>query len=97
MKTYFITEDVTREGMMSIDEAPERAKGVVAFAASMGVTVEEFFYCTANFDFVMKVSAPDDESAAAFCMAVRRTGNVTAKLTRAFTPDEWGAIVAKLP
>jgi uncharacterized protein with GYD domain len=97
MNTYFITEDVTREGMMSIDEAPERAKGVVAFAASMNVTVEEFFYCIANFDFVMKVSAPDDETAAAFCMAVRRTGNVTAKLTRAFTPGEWGDIVAKLP
>ena len=97
MNTYFITEDVTREGMMSIDEAPERAKGVVAFAASMNVTVEEFYYCIANFDFVMKVTAEDDETAAAFCMAVRRTGNVTAKLTRAFTPDEWGAIVAKLP
>ena len=97
MNTYFITEDVTREGMMSIDEAPERAKGVVAFAASMGVAVEEFYYCIANFDFVMKVTAPDDETAAAFCMAVRRTGNVTAKLTRAFTPGEWGNIVAKLP
>lgn len=97
MPTYFITEDVTREGMMTIDEAPERAKGVVAFAASMGVTVEEFFFCTAYFDFVMKVTAPDDESAAAFCMAVRRTGNVTARMTRAYTPDEWGGIVAKLP
>ena len=97
MNTYFITEEVTREGMMSVDEAPERAKGVVAFAASMNVTVEEFYFCTANFDFVMKVSAADDETAAAFCMAVRRTGNVTAKLTRAFTPEEWGAIVAKLP
>jgi uncharacterized protein with GYD domain len=97
MPTYYITEDVTREGMMTIEEAPERAKGVVAFAASMGVTVEEFMFCTAHFDFVMKVTAPDDESAAAFCMAVRRTGNVTAKLTRAFTPEEWGGIVARLP
>ncbi|MDO6729271.1 GYD domain-containing protein [Marinovum sp. 2_MG-2023] len=97
MPTYYITEDVTREGMMTIDEAPERAKGVVAFAASMGVTVEEFSYCIAHFDFIMKVTAPDDETAAAFCMAVRRTGNVTAKMTRAFTPDEWGAMVAKLP
>jgi uncharacterized protein with GYD domain len=63
----------------------------------MGVTVEEFFYCTAHFDFIMKVTAPSEEVVAAFCMAVRRTGNVTAKLSRAFTPDEWGGIVARLP
>lgn len=97
MPTYYITETVTREGMMSIEEAPERAKGVVAFAASMGVTVEEFSYCMAHFDFIMKVSAPDDETVAAFGMAVRRTGNVTANITRAFTPEEWGDIVGKLP
>ena len=96
MNTYYITEEVTREGMMSVDEAPERAKGVVAFAASLGVKVEEFHYCMAHFDFIMKVSAPDDETVSAFAMAVRRSGNVTAKVTRAFTPDEWGSIVGRL-
>ena len=47
----------------------------------------------AHFDFIMRVSAPDDESVSAFAMAVRRTGNVSAKVTRAFTPEEWGKIV----
>lgn len=97
MPTYYITEEVTREGMMTIVEAPERAKGVVAFAQSMGVTVEEFFFCTAHFDFIMKVTAETEEAVAAFCMAVRRTGNVTAKMTRAYTPEDWGGIVARLP
>ncbi|MEY1556468.1 GYD domain-containing protein [Yoonia sp. R2331] len=97
MLTYYITEEVTREAMMTIDEAPERAKGVVAFAKSMGVTVEEFFFCTAHFDFIMKVTAESEEAVAAFCMAVRRTGNVTAKMTRAYTPEDWGDIVGRLP
>ena len=96
MRTYYITEEVTREGMMTVDEAPERANGVVAFAGKFGVRVEEFHYCMAHFDFVMKVSAPDDESVGAFVMALRRSGNVTAKVTRAFTPDEWGSIVGRL-
>ena len=30
MNTYYISEEVTREGMMTVAEAPERAKGVVA-------------------------------------------------------------------
>ena len=96
MNTYYITEEVTREGMMSVTDAPERAKGVVAFAARLGVKVEEFHYCMAHFDFIMKVSAPDDESVSAFAMAVRRSGNVTAKVTRAFTPEEWADIVDRL-
>ncbi|WP_417260323.1 GYD domain-containing protein [Celeribacter sp.] len=96
MLTYYITEEVTREGMMTVDEAPERAKGVVAFAQSMGVTVEEFFFCTSQFDFIMKVTAESEEAVAALCMAVRRSGNVTAKMTRAYTPEEWGGIVGRL-
>ncbi len=97
MPLYYITEDVTREGMMSCKQAPERAKGVVGFAANFDVTVLEFHYCMAHFDFIMKVEAPDDESVCAFTMAVRKSGNVTARVTRAFTPGEWGSMVARLP
>ena len=97
MPTYFITEISTVQGAKGIDGAPERAKGVVKFAADMGVEIIEFFYCTAMFDYIMKVNAPDDETVTAFCMAASRTGNVTAKATRAFNPDEWEAIVKKLP
>ena len=97
MRLYFITEDVTREGMMSCKEAPGRAKKVVEFAAGFDVRVIEFYYCMANFDFIMKVEAPDDEAVCAFAMAVRKTGNVTARVTRAFSPDEWGEIVDRIP
>lgn len=97
MSLYFITEDVTREGMMTCKEAPERAKRVVEFAATFDVEVIEFYFCMAHFDFIMKVEAPDDESVCAFAMAVRRSGNVTARVTRAFTPGEWGEMVARIP
>ena len=97
MPLCFITEDVTREGIMTIKEAPERAKGVVAFASSFNVEIIEFFYCMGNFDFIMKVVTPVDESVNAFVMVVRKTGNVTAKATRAFNPEEWADIVNRLP
>ena len=96
MPLYFISETTTREGMMTVTEAPERAEGVVAFAASLGVEVIEFYFTLGPQDFIMKVHAPDDETVAAFLLAVRRSGNVTAEVSRAFTPDEWGEIVARL-
>jgi len=97
MALYFITETSTREGAMSVNGAPERAKGVVTFAEGFGVQVVEFFYCLSGPDFIMKVEAPDDESVAAFVLAINRSGNVRAEVTRAFTPDEWGAIVDRIP
>ena len=97
MPLYFVTEDVTREGMMSVKQAPVRAKGVFGLAAELGVNILEFHFCMAHHDFIMKVEAPDDEAACALAMAVRRSGNVTAKVTRAFSPQEWAEIVARLP
>jgi hypothetical protein len=38
-----------------------------------------------------------DESVSAFVMAVRKSGNVTAEVTRAFTPEEWTGIVERVP
>ena len=97
MGTYFITETATREGMMTVTEAPKRAEGVVAAAAAFDVEIVEWFYTTGPFDFIMKVTAPSDEAVAAFVMAVRRSGNVTAQMTKAFTPAEWTAIVERIP
>ncbi len=97
MNTYFITETVTREGMMTVTEAPRRSEGVEAAAAAFEVEIVEWFFTTGPFDFIMKVNAPNDEAAAAFVMAVRRSGNVTAQMTRAFTPGEWKDIVGRIP
>lgn len=96
MATYFITETVTREGMMTVDEAPKRAEGVVEAARGFGVEIQEWFFTVGPFDFIMKVEAPDHESVTAFVMAVRRSGNVTADLLRAYTPHEWAGLVGRL-
>ena len=75
MATYFIIETVTREGMITVREAPKRSAGVVVLAGKFGVEVKEWFYTVGPFDFIMKVTAPDDEALAAFVMAVRASGN----------------------
>lgn len=96
MATYFILETVTREGMMTVSEAPQRARGVVAAAAKLGVRIVEWYHTGGPFDFIMKVEADDDEAVAAFVMSVRRSGNVKAFSMRARTPDAWESIVERL-
>lgn len=97
MATYFIFETVTREGKMTIAEAPARSEGVESAAAGFGVRLVEWFFTTGTVDFVMQVEAEDETDVAAFAMTIQRSGNVGVQWCRAYRPDEWKAIVAKLP
>lgn len=97
MVTYFLTETITREGMITVKEAPTRSDGIPKLAERFGVNIEEWFYTVGPFDFIMKVTAPDDESVAAFAMALRASGNVLAQSAKAYTPDAWKTIVARIP
>lgn len=96
MNTYFIFETLARDGMLSVTEAPARSSGVVESGLRFGVTVVEWFFTTHKVSFVMKVTAQDDESVAAFVMAINKSGNVTSEFTRAYTPAEWTAMVSRL-
>lgn len=96
MATYFILETVTREGMMTVDEAPERSKGVLEVARRYGAEVLEWFFTTGDSDFIMKVEAADDEAISLLMMAVRRSGNVTARCLRAYSPEDWAGMVERL-
>ena len=97
MPTYFVFEKTTREGMISITDSPKRTEGLESNAAKFGVSVLEWFYLSGPFDFLLKVEAVDDESMEAFVMATQRGGNVSMQYARAYLPEAWKALVARVP
>ena len=96
MTIYFILETVTREGMISVQDAPERSKNVVAMASDYGVTVGDWFYTTGSRDFIMRIEAADDDAVSVFTMALRRSGNVTVEVLKCRTPEAWAELVARI-
>jgi uncharacterized protein with GYD domain len=50
-----------------------------------------------RYDYVAVGEAPSDEAAAAYALALAGQGNVSTLSMKAFTLEEMGAIVAKLP
>ena len=96
MTTYFIMEKSTREGMLSVTESPKRTEGLDENAARFGVQVLEWFYLSGQYDFILKVDAPNEESIEAFVMATSRGGNVRAEFSRAYDPAAWKAIVGRI-
>lgn len=96
MAKYFILETNTREALLSMKEAPARSKGVPELARRYGVEILEWFYTTGEFDFVMKVEADDPDAVAVFALALRRSGNVTIKVLRAYEPEAWADLVDRV-
>jgi uncharacterized protein with GYD domain len=94
--TYFILETVTREAAMTVDEAPVRAARVPAVAARFGVDLIEWHFTLADFDFLMKVEADDEDAVTAFSLALSRSGNVRTQVVRAYSPEGWTQIVGRV-
>jgi uncharacterized protein with GYD domain len=63
----------------------------------MGGKMLSFHATMGPYDYVAVVEAPSDEIAAGYALALASQGNVTTLSMKAFTPEQMGAIVARLP
>ncbi|MEI6450686.1 MAG: GYD domain-containing protein [Actinomycetes bacterium] len=97
MPAYIVLMKLTTEGARAAKDIPARIdEGIKAFE-SMGGTNLTFHVTMGPYDYVAVGEAPADEVAAAFALALASRGFVTTTTMKAFTPQEIGAIVSKLP
>ena len=97
MPTYVLLMKLTTEGARAAKEIPARIdEGVKAFE-NMGGKVTSFHVTMGPYDYVAVGEMPSDETAAAFSLALASRGFVTTTTMKAFTPQEIGAIVSRLP
>jgi uncharacterized protein with GYD domain len=97
MASYVMLMKLTEKGARSVKEIPARvAEGMKAWEAMGGKTLS-FHVTMGPYDYVAVGEAPSDEVAAAYALALAAQGNVTTLSMKAFTAQEMGAIVAKLP
>ena len=97
MANYVLLMSLTGEGVRSIKDAPARiAEGMKAWEAMGGKTLS-FHLTMGPYDYVAVVEAPSDEVAAAYALTLASQGNVTTLSMKAFTVEQMGAIVAKMP
>jgi len=63
----------------------------------MGGKVIGFYVVMGEYDYVSIGEAPSDEVAATFALTLGSLGNVKTTTLRAFTKEEFAAMVKKLP
>jgi uncharacterized protein with GYD domain len=96
MATYVVLLKFTEEARKTIGDLRglDRAKqGVQA----MGVQWKGWYLTLGQYDAVVLVEAPDDETVAKLALAQARVGGVVSETLRAFTEDEFRQMAAALP
>ena len=87
---------LTDQGAKTIKEAPARLEeGIKAFE-KMGGKMIGFYVVMGEYDYVAVGEAPSDEVAMTFALALSSLGNVRTMGLKAFTREEFAAMVKKL-
>jgi len=97
MPTYIGLYKLTDQGIKTIKDAPGRVEAAIKAAEKIGGKVIGVYIVTGEYDYVVIGEWPSDEAAMTFALALGSLGNVRTTTLRAYTKEEFAAIVKKLP
>ncbi|KVD78081.1 GYD family protein [Burkholderia sp. ABCPW 14] len=97
MATYVVLANFTDQGIRTVKNSSQRAGQVAELAKGFGCEMKEVYWTLGAFDIVAVVEATDEQSLTAFGFALGSAGNVRTQTLRAFTKNEIGAIIGRLP
>ncbi len=97
MPTYLSLMRWTKEGVESIKDSPSRLDAGKKAIEAAGGKVKGFYMLMGQYDMAIIVEAPDDATLALFNLALGRGGATRTETLRAFTEDEYRAIISSIP
>ncbi|HHZ82566.1 MAG TPA: GYD domain-containing protein [Nitrospirales bacterium] len=97
MATYIVMLRFTEQGIKTVTEGPIRVEAAKQLCRSQGAEVKSYYLVMGQYDAVVILEAPDDQTVAEIGLALGVLGNVRTETLRAFTEDEYRKIIAKLP
>lgn len=96
MGTYIALMNFTDQGIRGVKDTTNRAEAVMEAARKFGASMPQIYWTLGQFDLIAVIEAENDESAAAFALAVGAAGNVRGQTLRAFSKDEMNGILGKM-
>jgi uncharacterized protein with GYD domain len=88
---------LTDQGAKAIKDAPARLEAGIKAFEKMGGKMIGFYVVMGEYDYVAVGEAPSDEVAMTFALALSSLGTVRTMGLKAFTREEFAAMVKKLP
>ena len=96
MATFITTIKFTQQGVKGIDDSTKRAAALKTAAKKLGAKVTNVYWTLGEYDGLLIMEAPDDETATTVLLHLAAAGNVHTTTCRAFTAAEMDKIVAKV-
>ena len=95
MPTYVSLAHWTEQGIKNYKDTISRAEDFTKLVESSGGRVREVLYTVGEYDIVVVVDFPDDETGTAVLLQVGSLGNVRTQTMRAFGSDEMASIISR--
>ena len=97
MVTYIGLLNFTDKGIQSVKDTTKRAVAAKEMAKKLGVNMRDIFWTMGKYDMVCVLEADNEQSIAAFNLAIATMGNLRSHSLRAYSAAEMDQILAKLP
>ncbi len=97
MATFISLLNFTDQGIRNIQQSPDRAQAFKEMAEKAGVKVKDIYMTVGNYDIVVVLDGPDDETVTSVLLSLGALGNVRTQTLRAFSIEERNRIIAKMP
>jgi uncharacterized protein with GYD domain len=96
MPHYIVLGNYTEQGIRSIKESVKRDEDVRRIIERAGGKVQ-LYYTLGEYDFVVVLEMPSDESLLRFLLQVGQAGNVRAKTLKAWSEPDAHKVMSQLP
>ena len=96
MPSYVSLLNWTDQGAKNCRESLKRADDFRAMVERLGGKVREHLYALGEYDIIIVMEFPDDETQAVAMAQLATLGNVRTKSMRAFTDTEAAAILSRV-
>jgi uncharacterized protein with GYD domain len=97
MPIYITLFNLTEKGVKNIKDAPERIEEGIKTAKSIGGKLIGFYATMGEYDYISIGEGPSDEAYMTFLLGLGAQGYVRTKTLKAFSYEELGKMIAKLP
>ena len=96
MGKYVLLGNWTDQGAKDVKNTVKRSRAAREAFAAMGVNAREWFFTLGQYDVILTVDAPDDETLTRATLALAMQGNLRTTTLRGFGEKEMEAIVNAL-
>jgi len=97
MPKYIVLMNLTEQGVKNIKDAPARIAAAEKSLEAVGGKMLGFYTTMGQYDYVAIVEGPSDEVALLQLIGLGMAGHVRTTTLKAFTPEEFSAVLEKLP